>query len=131
MIENLVTSLEVSKRLFEKGIKNKSYFVWVKYPDGEWQVVDMEYANCKASKDTTFYYQNYKNDVKDWLYPAYLLSELLEMVPENVTIIHIGMLSGGYAVTYETNKKKTELNMETGKNLADALAELIFLGDRE
>lgn len=73
-IESHVTSLEISKKLHELNIKKKSFFVW-------------EVANEKCYGIKFFPYavvETVTNEFK--LYPAYIASELFELLPQRITL---------------------------------------------
>ncbi len=65
-IENHVTSFELSKRLKELGVNKDSYFCWRKY----------------AANNTYYLSDSPHGDA----YPAYLASELGEMIPPGFSI---------------------------------------------
>jgi hypothetical protein len=68
-IENHVTSLKLSKRLHELGVRQKSLFCWI--------------TNQRTNKWTVVYGSNHSFDLA---YPAYLASELGEMLPQIINI---------------------------------------------
>ncbi len=71
-LESQVTSLELSKRLHELGIKKKSIFVWEYFNENCYAVVFIPFAVVPDK------FNNYK------LYPAYTVAELGEMLPSSV-----------------------------------------------
>ena len=72
-----VTSLEMSKKLMESGVKGKHNFLWWRFtrePKGEWRFYYKRWGdNAPVIRDTE-------------MIPAYLLSELLEMVEYTIDI---------------------------------------------
>jgi hypothetical protein len=69
MIEKNVVNLELSKKLHELGVKNKSVFYW---GIGDYKSPDLvEIAP----------YQNEELWTYDKMYPSYLASELMEILP--------------------------------------------------
>ena len=72
-LEKQVTSLDLSKRLKELGVKQESLFWWAEYrhghlhPDWKWQVTDSLYEGD---------YDHYRNAVS-----AFTVAELGEMLP--------------------------------------------------
>jgi len=71
--EQHVPSLELSKKLYELGVRKKSVFYWAKLYSDEYEIVQDGELISDAPID---YYSVGKND-----YPAYLASELGEMLP--------------------------------------------------
>ncbi len=68
-LENLVTSLKLSRKLKEAGVPQKSIFYWVDFKDGDLQLV---YGKDKC--------KNYNIDLTGTC-SAYLAEELEEMLP--------------------------------------------------
>jgi len=66
MIDKHVTNLSLSKKLKAAGVKQESEFYWVKNDLDKWSIIS---------------FVELKNYYKDECYPAYLSSELGEMLP--------------------------------------------------
>lgn len=78
MIGNHVTSLDLSKRLCELGVKQTSSFYWYK---------DEVFNNNFVEYEELIYediHRSHPNPIK--LYSAFLASELLELLPENIDL---------------------------------------------
>jgi hypothetical protein len=69
-IENIVTSLEISKKLVEIGIYKKSFFYW-----------DYENNSCYALKFITRHITTEFNS-----YAAFTASELLSLLPDSIIV---------------------------------------------
>lgn len=79
MIENHVTSLELSKQLKELGVKQESEFRWFPFDKGVrgWQIVRLDYSELKG-------WRYYRKNNKDFdFYSAFLSSELGELLKNN------------------------------------------------
>lgn len=79
-MEKHVTSLELSKKLKELGVPQKSYFYWcshTSYKKGTGLI--KEYSVIPKSSSTV----KYSNEHNNIVYSAFLSSELGEMLPEN------------------------------------------------
>lgn len=80
MIEQQVTNLELSKKLKELGVKQKSLFYWIQGSDNKWGL------NKHIWEDVSP--KNFLNPVS-----AFLASELGEILPETVRLeAGLGML---------------------------------------
>ena len=101
-LEEQVTSLELSRELKDNGYPQEGLWWWVRHFGHLSINIHKEGALCVAPT----------------------VAELINNMSEKIQILHIGLLTGGYAVTYETKEKKTNLNMETDKNLANAFAKM-------
>lgn len=82
-----VTSLELSKKLKELGVKQESYFVWFKPDhtgDKKWQVglFDGTYFHGENEKETGHY--GYTFGLSKELFSAFTVAELGEMLPEEI-----------------------------------------------
>lgn len=69
-LEEQITSLELSKRLKELGVKQINWFYWV-HEFGNWWLFNKE--NYEGKK---------KSSVRIWSYPAFTVAELGELLPD-------------------------------------------------
>lgn len=67
-MERQVTSLELSKKLKELGIKQESIFYWLKIVEGDYEITDR--SNVYKPKDT--------------FYSAFTVADLGEMLPRSI-----------------------------------------------
>lgn len=79
-LENQVCNLELSKRLFELGVKQDSCFLWNTHDDKEYFI----FANSEISRKLTF-----KNK-----YSAFTASELLELLPTYINPSWLEIIKG-------------------------------------
>jgi hypothetical protein len=71
-LESQVTSLEISKRLKELGVKQESYFVWMNIRNGDIELWDKTMLS------------DYSTSVQVEVASAFTVAELGEMLPEGV-----------------------------------------------
>jgi len=77
--EQHVPSLELSKKLYELGVRKKSVFYWLVY-SGKYERNPKVVSFGKPPNNFLFDYSIF--------YPAYLASELGEMLPQEIKTIH-------------------------------------------
>jgi hypothetical protein len=118
-IENHVTSLEVSNRLRELGVKHKSIFGWadVGYhsdvrPDDPWVIIggtaDHKPFDWNQGKYTTKFVA------------AFLASELGDMLPKTIDACELIFLKGNVWVTRYGGYGNGWINTEHSSNEADS-----------
>lgn len=84
MIESHLTSLEISRRLSELGIKKEALFYY-------WVACENPLIGSISEETAKNWFLSSIQQVKesknghDWEYPAYTASELLEMLPAEIT----------------------------------------------
>lgn len=83
-LEMQVCSLELAKRLNELGVEQDSYFFWYAFENPLQQVykesdVDEDRWRICTSKDCS-------KGGADWIYSAFSIAELIEMLPERIII---------------------------------------------
>lgn len=109
-IQKHVTSLELSKKLKDLGVKQESYFYWSNAMDGMWRLENRQFFAIDRRRDIS----------------AFLASELGEMLPDIETIVEkrgyswivyqypAGIDNGGYR------------HLEEEKTLQDAMAKMLI-----
>lgn len=126
-IENQVTSLEISRRLKDLGVKQDSLWFWCHYEDDGWELSSPQYEKP--------YNLNGDNNCS-----AFTVAELGEMLPDNIEV-------GGsliwlfhrkdhlmneektpvYCTWYSTNKNiNRTYGFGSGGNEADARAKMLI-----
>lgn len=104
-LEKQVTSLELSKRLKELGVKQESLFYWTRYPFSHGDYTCWFYEKLST----------YTGDTKDWeQISAFTVAELGEMFPRYITY---GMDSLGYYARHSRPVWKEE---DSGKDVEHA-----------
>jgi len=128
-LETLVTDLQLSKALFEKGVTKdlEVLFKWVNEGDGEWECVHT------AGYNWTEYpaYCCYEHQI-----PALTLAELIEVMPKNMRLdgedcpLHMETFNGNYYPLYR-QLKRCDLSASGKTALAafSALAEYLLEND--
>lgn len=128
----MTTSLEVSKELWERGVRLDTSLFWLVVPDGEAIGYDKPYVTSANP---------YSNLVDYVEYPAPLLHELLEIMPDHVTQngkiyytpeLVFGEIDEGreYGFIYVSDSRTSNLHSEYDTNPADCVAKcLIYLID--
>lgn len=106
-LEDQVISLDIAKKLKEIGLKQESYYVWRYYQN------EIELTTLKAVK----IFNKYSHDS----YPAYTLSELLDILPSTIYtnedeehlspdtsyqlwVVKVNDIENPYVVSYYSNK---------------------------
>lgn len=113
-MKNHVVSLEIAKQLKEAGWDKKTTFCWLEIDD-EW-ILDL-YANDKY------------NDVYTSIIPAPLATEILEELPDKITLntrthwLWIGKMKG-YEMSYTTHDDGDMPIAVDDESLPDALAKM-------
>jgi hypothetical protein len=113
-LEQIVTSLDLSKKLKELGVKKESYFAWFNIPYAEkWEVM----LQTKSLIGL----------------PCYTASELLELLPKfidkNGLNYSFGIVPSGekeWYVGYNDKLNKIELKNLWDKNICNALAKMVI-----
>lgn len=111
-----VTSLKLSKRLKELGVKNESLFYWNLYGDG----IKIWYE--------LRYFEQHSTPVQ---YSAFTASDLLEMLPYEIKKenhayrLFIEKYCDTYVVTYSTYVINVDLQTPS-RSLSDALAKMLI-----
>jgi len=114
-LDKQVTSIELSKRLHELGVKQKSLFYFVKDP-----YLDNEIFEITRSGEGYFFISE--------KYSAFTASELLELLPKfiNNWIFRIEKYPSEFEVKYCDKLDEKRLNIEFDKSLPDALAKMLI-----
>ena len=102
-----VTSLELSKELYEKGIVTDSEWWWV-LESGDW----------------VLYHKNSLIGTHNEHYPAYIAEELSEILLRRET--SIAYVDGKYEIYYESSKGIDYDHCLYDTKLSDALAKMIL-----
>lgn len=117
---NHVTNKDLSQKLADAGVDVESEFYWVEYGTG-WKA-----EHCDSS---SLAYNGGFDGHKH--IPAYLLSELLEMLPKNIRgnlpcslDMEDNMFHIGYKITY--NGEKVWHQFASNENPANAAASLLL-----
>lgn len=112
IIDNHVTSFELSKRLKELGVDHGFNYVWLEnINDGQIHVD----ASCVLS--ILSYANNYK-----FIAPAYLATEILEMLPYDIEIY----IDSEIKIITLLREGCLENNKFEDKNIATALAKIMI-----
>lgn len=115
-LPHLVTSLELSKRLKELGVKQDSLFYWneVKDPGGRWSwVIETKPMSMKGADGNSF--------------SAYTAGELGEMLPNKIGDEHLLLIwkNSDWNVTYE-DIDGGKIIVKSSKTLADGMALMLI-----
>lgn len=105
-LENQVTSLELSKKLKEIGVKQESYFNWSQRNYSDDSPIDLQ-AGKGYSKN----------------YSAFTVAELGEMLPRHITVQFRRIRDGDFRVMMFVGEKTLQ---EDGGELSDTIATLII-----
>lgn len=89
-LEHQVTSLEISKRLKELGVKQESLFFYAKSPDNKFRLYPLFFSPELSA--------TVKLNSKEKDYSAFTVAELGEMLPAKI-------YSDGFLEIYKTGKK--------------------------
>lgn len=124
-IESQVTSLELSKKLKDLGVKQDSLFYWYKNPI---KIIDDTFFIEYEESINVNIYRDYPDPIK--LYSAYSASELLELLPDKIKIENINYYFDikkthfNYIASY--NDLTTLIIDESDKNVCNALAKILI-----
>lgn len=122
-LESQVTNLELSKCLFEIGVKQDSFFWWGKMEDPTFDTIcenTLIWQSLWEFNETCHYYKKYS---------AYTASELGELLGVD---IHIQLSlqntnpSGSWYCYYQPEHGTDNSSTFTGDNLADVLAQVLI-----
>ncbi len=126
-MKNHITSLELSKKLKEAGIEIESQFVWIdKFPDPVESKLTLVTTKHLTELSTTSYITDvFKEKLKESkIYPAYLATELLEVLPDRINRATLAIEKVGlYEIGYVKNNKLFIPSHED-KYLQNALAKM-------
>lgn len=117
-IESHVTSLELSKRLKELGVKKESIFYWVKH--------GLNVVTCEENWQLEILTHNLRS-IPDYYIPAYLASELGEILPlfsRAYNQLNIEKTDSGWNVEYSCSREFYKGFVE--KYLTNALAKMLI-----
>lgn len=129
-LELQVTSLELSKRLKELGVKQESLFYWKEVMDKYNVKPDLVAHGFEKYEDKKGTYINNEGDWEEKFYSAFTVAELLEDLPAQLyrekrgaqcplTILKATPNFKGFYVEYY------DLNTTDDGNLANALAKML------
>lgn len=108
MIDNHVTSLEISKRLKELGVKQESEYWWVDYTDG--------YSQPAWNLNSN--HIGYKAHIS-----AFLTSELADLLPDFYRVgKHIYSDNGFVCSHYDQEMQQ----VQTGNTMPDAMGKMLI-----
>ena len=103
----MTTSFELSKQLWDLGLKIGTEKCWQR-------------DSLRDSWKIMIYKVRGEYHI-EYLLPAYSTDELLAVMPKEITIIHIGLLVGGFCISFETANWKDNLHLESDKSLPEAI----------
>ncbi len=85
-LKSQVVSLELSKRLQELGVKQKSLFYWIEYDEKDWRLAyEGEMDDFFKGKGSDWIHEALlRNDGR--IFSAFLVGELGEMLPKDINI---------------------------------------------
>lgn len=110
-IEDQLTSLELSKRLKELGVKQDSYFVWREYP-----FVISDHPKLMVETEWILGIPGYLNPEFLNQYSAFSVAELGEILPETCEYFSIhkrhGLFILNYGIKEIWNKKEADARAE-------------------
>ncbi len=125
-LENQLTSLELSKRLDELGVKQDSLFYWIRnfHTNDDWKIGDNTDINNNKDAVSRRLEPLYKVGAS-----AYTVAELGEMLPDG---LHI-MIRTDYMINkwyceaehIPSGVFRERLHLETAKNEAEARAKML------
>lgn len=120
MNQSHVTSLELSKKLKEAGVEQRSEFYWYDVTNE-----DIDEENWEVISKYEL------GGMEGFAYSAFLASELAEMLPKHCPKHGTPMqicrsFSDGWFVGYGNHMDGTGCHVEDGKTLSDALGEMVL-----
>lgn len=134
-LEQQVTSLELSKRLKELGVKQESLFYWHNYSltaygwskwnfnKNDWYITDESYI--KEINDSNGYTSSIPKEAEE--YSAYTVAELGEMLPSYFASHNRGFKDMGDWLCFDNGENKPDIS-QRAETEADARAKcLIYL----
>lgn len=119
-LEQQVISLDLSKRLYELGVKQESLFYWTEKDEYS----ELGYGlSVSLVKDDLIYYHSEFNS-----YSAFTASELLELIPLSINdwIFKIESNNGVYEIKYCSYDGKKQLWVSNHTNILNALSKMII-----
>lgn len=122
-LEQLTTSLSLSRKLWEKGVRKKSEFCWIKL-DGIWEIRRL----CELLIS--------ENSIKDLqekklFFPAPLTDEILEMLPYKIIKkgriyhLHLFKFISDFRIEYATSTESL-LTFFVKEHLPEASGEMLY-----
>lgn len=116
MINTHLTTLEQSKVLYDRGLRRESNFVW--YPSNN----ELSLFEIRTWNEPIPLPLGIEN-----VYPAYLLSELMEMLPNNIQITKHSNYNVGKDINYKIEYRgyETDSYVEYAKNPVQAVVSML------
>lgn len=134
-LEEIVTSLELSKRLSELGVKQESLFYWViSITDKIFLVSEKNQNYISQSGICSYEFGPHHIPIK-YFYSAFTASELIELLPQNIidpeynetVFLLIDFYNSIKRVMYAHEESESYPFIEVkGKSLSDCLAEMLI-----
>ena len=145
MNKNLVTSLELSKRLEKLGVKQESEFYWMKPKEKKYVLDESGLVECSLTEESGYYLGRASQvglaNCEDYC-SAFLSGELGEMLPHRLNLPskrkYTGEMVNGIQcrksakdwvvsyVNYEvSNELERGIHYEEGKTLAEVMGKML------
>lgn len=134
-LDQIVTSLELSKRLKELGVKQESLFYYQNNPYNDGQdCIDLMIREVRSKNNENVIMNTECDNDENIKYPAYTASELLELLPKKIdieaisyylTIIPTSALKE-WMVFYRNTFLSYKKCSSTDENICDALAKMLI-----